>query len=61
MDAGLVNSRSEAAAFLVSEGVKAKAGLFQRMSEKIENIRKARDELRELLDEPPDDGEGQAR
>ena len=61
VDAGLVNSRSEAAAFLVSEGVKAKAGLFQRMSEKIENIRKARDELRELLDEPPDDGEGQPR
>lgn len=56
VDAGLVNSRSEAAAFLVGEGFKARAGLFQRISDKIEDIRKARDELRELLEEPPSDG-----
>ena len=52
VDAGFVSSRSEAAAFLIGEGVKAKSDLFQRISDKIGRIRKAKDELKELLEEP---------
>ena len=53
VDAGLVNSRSEAAAFLISAGIQARAGLFDRISEKIEEIRRAKEELRDLLNETP--------
>ena len=52
VEAGVVNSRSESAAFLISEGIKARAALFDRISEKIEDIRRARQELRDLLNEP---------
>ncbi len=50
VDAGLANSRSEAAAFLIGEGVKARQGMFDKISEKIENIRKAKEELRDILE-----------
>ena len=56
VEADVVGSRSESAAFLIGEGIKARAELFERMSEKIEQIRKAKDELRELLNEPPGGG-----
>ena len=56
VEAGVVHSRSESAAFLIGEGIKARAALFDRISEKIEDIRRAKQELRELLDEP--EGEG---
>ena len=52
VEAGLVSSRSEAGAFLIGEGIKAKAGLFDRISEKVEQIRRAKDELRDLINEP---------
>ncbi len=45
----MVDSRSEAAAFLISEGIKARQGLFDQISGKIEQIKKAKEELRELL------------
>src|SRR6266480_4233789 len=35
---GIFKSRSEAAAFLISEGVKAQAALFERISERIKEI-----------------------
>ena len=54
VDAGLVNSRSEAAAFLISEGAKSRSPLFDQISDKIEQIRKAKKELRELFNEPND-------
>ena len=56
VEAGLANSRSEAAAYLISEGVKSRKGMFDKIGEKIENIRKAKEELREMLeqdDNPP--------
>ena len=53
VDAGLVNSRSEAAAFLIAEGIKSRSEIFDRIAVKIDEIRKARAELRDLLDEPP--------
>ena len=53
VDSDLVNSRSEAAAFLIGEGIKSRAEIFDRMAEKIGEIRRVKAELRELLDEPP--------
>ena len=40
LDAGIVNSRSEAAAFLIAEGIKARSQLFDTISGKVEEIRK---------------------
>ena len=54
LDAGLVNSRSEAAAFLIGEGIKSRSQLFDTISGKVEDIRKKKEELRRLLEE---DGE----
>ena len=48
----LVGSRSEAAALLIAEGIKARQDLFDRISAKIEAIRKAKAELHRLLNEP---------
>ena len=50
VDSGLNGSRSEAAAFMIAEGVKSKKKLFLKISEQTEVIRKAREELRMLLD-----------
>ena len=52
VEAGVVSSRSEACAFLIGEGIKTRQDLFSRISDKIEAIRDARQELRDLLNEP---------
>ena len=54
VEAGIVSSRSEAAAFLISSGAHARKDLFDKIAEKVEEIRKAREELRNLIeaDEP---------
>ena len=54
IEAGLCSSRSEAAHYLITEGVKAKQDTFDKISQKIEEIRKAKRELRELLGEDAD-------
>jgi len=54
LDSGIVNSRSEAAAFLIAEGIKARSQLFETISGKVEDIRQKKEELRKLLEE---DGE----
>ena len=54
LDAGLVNSRSEAAAFLIGEGIKSRSQLFDTISGTVEDIRKKKEGLRRLLEE---DGE----
>ncbi len=51
VEGGIANSRSEAAAFLIAEGINARQGLFDKISEKIEEIRKTKDELRLLIEE----------
>ena len=51
LDAGIVNSRSEGAAFLIAEGIKARSQLFDTISEKVEGIRQQKEELRRLLQE----------
>ena len=53
VEAGVVASRSEAVAFLVSEGIGAQSELFQRIGQKVEQIRKVKQELRDLLSESP--------
>ena len=55
VETGIMGSRSEAAAFLISEGVKARQPLFDRIADKIQEIRRAKDELRQMVDE---DGSG---
>ena len=54
LDSGIVNSRSEAAAFLIAEGIKARSQLFETISAKVQDIRQKKEELRRLLE---DDGE----
>ncbi len=51
VEAGIMGSRSEAAAFLIAEGIKARQPLFDRIGEKIQEIRQAKEELRRMVDE----------
>ena len=51
VDAGLANSRSEAAAFLITEGITARSDLYDKIAEQTEVIRNAREKLRKLLEE----------
>ena len=51
VEAGIMGSRSEAAAFLIAEGIKSRQPLFDRIGEKIQEIRDAKDELRRMVDE----------
>ncbi len=50
-EAGLVASLSEAAAFLISEGIKARFDLFESIEQRIEAIRAARSELERMKEE----------
>ena len=54
VDAGLLSSRSEAVAFLVGEGVKARSDLFDQIASKVSEIRKAKEERKNLLGSPPE-------
>ena len=56
VEAGIMGSRSEAAAYLIAEGIRARQGLFDRIGEKIGEIRRAKEELRRLVDEDDDAG-----
>jgi hypothetical protein len=49
VQSGIFKSRSEAAAFLISEGIKAQDALFRRISEKITEIEKLRNDLRNSI------------
>ncbi len=51
VEAGLVGSRSEAAAYLIAEGIKARQEFFDGISSKIDTIKKAKEELYKLLNE----------
>ena len=50
VEAELAGSRSEAAAYLISEGIKSREPLFDAISAKVEEIRRAKEELRVLLE-----------
>jgi len=49
VQSGIFKSRSEAAAFLISEGVKAQAPLFERISERIKEIERLQAELKSIV------------
>ena len=51
VDASLMTSRADAAAFLIREGISKRQGTFDRISVKIDNIKKAEEELRQILKE----------
>ena len=55
VDCGLTKSRSEAAAFLIAEGISAKAEMYDKIAEQSEVIRNAREQLSRLLYEEPED------
>lgn len=47
--AGVFTTRSEAVAFLTREGIKARHELFQKIDEKIQDIEKIRQELKDSI------------
>jgi Arc/MetJ-type ribon-helix-helix transcriptional regulator len=49
VQSGIFKSRSESAAFLISEGIKAQDVLFSRISERIIEIERLRSELKEII------------
>jgi Arc/MetJ-type ribon-helix-helix transcriptional regulator len=49
VETGIFKSRSESAAFLISEGIKAQAALFDRIESKIQEIERLRGELRSII------------
>ena len=49
VEAGVMGSRSEAAAYLIAQGIDARQPLFDRIAEKIAEIREAKEELRRLV------------
>lgn len=51
VESGQFNSRSEATAFLISEGIKSKQQMFDKMAEKISQIQNLRSELEVMIAE----------
>ena len=49
VSAGVFKSRSEAASFLIDEGIKAQASLFQRIQDKLGEIERLQEELRTTI------------
>ena len=46
-------SRSEAAAYLITKGIKADQGMFDRIADKVREIRKVKEELKEMMKDKP--------
>ena len=53
VQAGVFRSRAEAASYLIDEGIKAQAPLFERVEQKLAEIEKLRAELRGIINQPP--------
>jgi DNA-binding MarR family transcriptional regulator len=51
--AGVFQSRAEAAGFLIDEGIKTQAALFERVEQKLAEIERLKAELRDLINEQP--------
>jgi len=51
VDSGLFKSRSESAAFLIQEGIKNQDVLFKKISSKLDEIEKIREELQKVVSE----------
>ena len=53
VQAGVFHNRAEAAGFLIDEGIKTQAALFERVEQKLAEIERLRAELRGLIIEKP--------
>lgn len=53
VQAGVFHSRAEAAGFLIDEGIRVQAALFERVEQKLAEIERLRAELRGLISERP--------
>ncbi len=53
VQAGVFRSRAEAAAYLIEEGIKTQAALFERVRQKLSEIERLRAELRGMIGERP--------
>jgi Arc/MetJ-type ribon-helix-helix transcriptional regulator len=53
VQSGIFRSRAEAAGFLVEEGIKTQAALFDRVQQKLAEIERLRAELRGMINEKP--------
>jgi hypothetical protein len=53
VQAGVFRNRAEAAGFLIDEGIKTQAALFERVQQKLAEIERLRAELRGMLSERP--------
>ena len=53
VQAGVFRSRAEAAAYLIDEGIRAQAPLFERVEQKLAEIERLRAELRGIVDQQP--------
>lgn len=53
VQAGVFHSRAEAAGFLIDEGIRIQAALFERVEQKLAEIERLRAELRGLINEKP--------
>jgi len=51
VESGLFKSRSESAAFLLREGIKARSDLYDKLSEKVRKIQSLKEELKELIED----------
>jgi hypothetical protein len=51
VEAGIFKSRSESAAFLISEGINAQGTLFEKISCKIDEINRLRSELKSIVEQ----------
>lgn len=51
VDSGLFKSRSESAAFLIDEGIKHQDVLFKKITKKMDQINKLKDELKGIIGE----------
>lgn len=51
VESGQFNSRSEATAFLIGEGIKSKQEMFDKIADKISQIQNLRDELGTMIAE----------
>ena len=52
VQAGVFRSRAEAAAYLIDEGIKSQAPLFERVQQKLSEIERLRAELRGMVNTP---------
>jgi Arc/MetJ-type ribon-helix-helix transcriptional regulator len=56
VESGLFKTRSESAAFLIMEGIKAQQGLFDKIEGKLKRMEKIKQELRSIVSEEIEKG-----